>query len=59
MIASGVNYSVRELVDCAFSHVGLDYQDFVEVDQRFYRPTETVPICGDSWKIRMGAEWEE
>ncbi|AOY82558.2 MULTISPECIES: GDP-mannose 4,6-dehydratase [Moorena] len=58
VIASGVNHSVRELVDCAFSHVGLDYQDFVEVDQRFYRPTEAVPLCGDSWKIRDELNWK-
>jgi GDPmannose 4,6-dehydratase len=58
VIASGTNYSVRDFVECAFSHVGLDYSDFVELDQRFYRPTESIPLKGDSSKIRQELNWQ-
>ncbi|MBD2101125.1 GDP-mannose 4,6-dehydratase [Leptolyngbya sp. FACHB-261] len=58
VIASGTNHSVQEFVDCAFRCVGLDFRDFVELDQRFYREGETVPLCGNSYKIREELNWK-
>ncbi|NJL44932.1 MAG: GDP-mannose 4,6-dehydratase [Leptolyngbyaceae cyanobacterium SM2_3_12] len=58
VIASGTNHSVKEFVDCAFSYLGLNYQDYVEIDPRFYRQAETVPLCGDAGKIRRVMGWE-
>jgi GDPmannose 4,6-dehydratase len=58
VIASGTNHAVRDFVECAFSHVGLDYTDFVELDERFYRPTESIPLKGDSSKIRSELNWQ-
>ena len=40
VIASGETHSVKELVEIAFSHVGLDYRDFVVLDKKFIRPAE-------------------
>lgn len=58
VVASGINHSVREFVECAFNCVSLDYQEFVEVDQLFYREAEKVPLCGDSSKIRAELNWK-
>jgi GDPmannose 4,6-dehydratase len=58
VIASGTNHAVRDFVECAFNHVGLDYTDFVELDKRFYRPTESIPLKGDSSKIRSELNWQ-
>ncbi|QQE66081.1 GDP-mannose 4,6-dehydratase [Leptolyngbya sp. BL0902] len=58
VLATGVNHSVEEFVDIAFSHLGLNYRDYVEVDPRFYRPAEEVPLCGDARKIRQTLGWQ-
>lgn len=58
VIASGTNHSVAEFVDCAFSHLGLNYHDYVEVDPRFYREAEAVPLRGDATKIRQTLGWQ-
>ena len=58
VIATGETHSVRELCEAAFSHVGLDYQDFVDVDERFYRPAEVDLLVGDASKARRALGWE-
>ncbi len=58
VIASGKTYSVRNFVECAFQYVDLDYRDFVEFDSRFYRPSEKVPLKGDSSKIQSELNWQ-
>ena len=50
--ATGVSHSVRELCDYTFSKLDLDYNDFVEVDRKFYRPEELVHLKGDSSKLK-------
>lgn len=57
VVASGVNHSVREFVNCAFDCVGLNYQEFVEVDQRFYREAEKIPLCGNISSIQTELNW--
>jgi GDPmannose 4,6-dehydratase len=47
VIATGKNHSVRELVQIAFEHVGLDYQKFVKVDPKLVRPAEVDVLLGD------------
>jgi len=47
VIATGEIRSVREFVDAAFARLGLDWRDHVEVDRRFYREAEKVPLCGN------------
>ncbi|PSR17066.1 GDP-mannose 4,6-dehydratase [filamentous cyanobacterium CCP3] len=58
IIASGETHSVRELVDCAFSYLGLDYQQYVSVDPAFYRPDEDVQLVGSIDKIKTQLSWQ-
>lgn len=58
VLATGETHSVETFVDMAFSHLGLNYRDYVEVDPRFYRPAEEVPLCGDARKIRQALGWQ-
>ena len=57
VIGTGETHSVRELVDLAFSHVGLDYRDFVVSDPRFYRPAEVDLLLADPSKARRDLQW--
>ena len=58
VVATGEAHSVRELCERAFQHVGLDYRDFVEVDPRYYRPTEVDYLLGDASKARAALGWQ-
>lgn len=57
VIATGESHSVREFVELAFGHVGLDWQDHVEIDPRYYRPAEVNYLLGDSSKARRVLDW--
>jgi GDPmannose 4,6-dehydratase len=57
VIGTGQTHSVRELVDLAFAHVGLDYRDFVVSDPRFYRPAEVDLLLADPSKARRELRW--
>ena len=57
VLGTGVTHSVREFCEIAFSYVGLDYQDFVVQDPRFYRPAEVDLLVADPGKARQELEW--
>jgi GDPmannose 4,6-dehydratase len=57
VIATGEMHSVREFVEHAFSAVGLDWQDHVEIDPRYFRPTEVDELCGDASKAQRVLGW--
>src|SRR5262245_45816266 len=57
VIATGVSHSVRDLVEVAFSHVGLDWRQYVKQDPRFLRPAEVDHLIGDSSKARSALGW--
>lgn len=57
VLASGKAHSVREFLDIAFSHVGLDYRDYVVIDPNFYRPQEVSALLGDATKARTLLGW--
>jgi GDPmannose 4,6-dehydratase len=57
VVATGEMHSVEEFVDAAFSLVGRDWHDFVEVDQRYFRPTEVDELCGDASKVANELGW--
>ena len=57
VVGSGETHSVRELVDFAFAHVGLDYRDFVKTDPKFYRPAEVDLLLADPSKARRELQW--
>ena len=52
VIANSVSHSVRELVEVAFEHAGLDWQKFVRLDPKFLRPAEVDHLIGDASKAR-------
>jgi GDPmannose 4,6-dehydratase len=58
VISTGVSHSVRQLVETAFGHVGLDWQKYVRVDPAFLRPAEVDHLIGDSSKARRVLGWE-
>jgi len=57
VVATGVRHSVRELLDCAFSYLGMDYRDYVVIDPRFLRPADVVDLVGDASKARRKLGW--
>jgi GDPmannose 4,6-dehydratase len=57
VIATGEQHTVREFCELAFSHAGLDWQDHVEIDPRYYRPAEVDSLLGDATKARERLGW--
>jgi GDPmannose 4,6-dehydratase len=55
--ATGESHTVRELCELAFGHVGLDYREFVDIDPRYYRPTEVDFLLGDASKAEKQLGW--
>lgn len=58
VVATGLLHAVRDFVRLAFEEVGLDYTRYVEVDPRFFRESERVPLCGDATKARGVLGWQ-
>lgn len=58
VIATGRTHSVEELVDVAFSHLGLDWREYVVQDPRFMRPAEVDLLIGDATRARTELGWE-
>jgi GDPmannose 4,6-dehydratase len=58
VIATGIAHSVRDLVQEAFDHVGLDWRQYVRIDPRFIRPAEVDHLIGDSSKARRVLSWQ-
>ena len=57
VVATGESHSVRDLVEVAFGHAGLDWQAHVEVDPQFLRPAEVDHLVGDAAKARRNLGW--
>ncbi len=58
VIATGETHAVREFLELAFSYVNLDWQDYVEFDERYLRPSEVDLLIGDSTKARQKLGWK-
>ena len=58
VVATGENHSVREFLDEVFGYLGLDWHEYVEIDPRYYRPTEVDVLLGDASKARKALKWE-
>ena len=58
VVATGEMHSVREFVQLAFRMVGLDWEEHVEIDPRYIRPTEVDELCGDASKARDRLGWK-
>ena len=57
VVATGVGATVRDFADASFSRVGLKWQDHVEIDPRYMRPTEVDALIGDASKARKTLGW--
>jgi len=58
VVASDETHTIRELVEIAFSHAGLSWEDHVVIDERFFRPAEVDLLVGDSSKARTALGWK-
>ena len=58
VIATGETHSVREFLDEAFGHLDLDWKKYVEVDPRYFRPTEVDLLLGDASKAKKILGWK-
>jgi GDPmannose 4,6-dehydratase len=58
VVATGETHSVREFLDEAFSLVGLDWKNYVEIDERYYRPTEVDLLLGNASKAKKVLGWQ-
>ena len=58
VVGTGEAHSVREFLEVAFSYVGLDWNDYVEIDPRYFRPTEVSSLLADSSKVREKLGWD-
>jgi GDPmannose 4,6-dehydratase len=58
VIATGEAHSVREFCQYAFDRVGLDWEKYVEIDPKFYRPSEVDILLGDCSKAKNTLGWK-
>jgi GDPmannose 4,6-dehydratase len=57
VVATGETHSVREFVEAAFSHAGLEWEPHVEIDPRYFRPSEVESLLGDPSKAERELGW--
>jgi len=57
-IATGETHSVREFVEKVFAKLDMDYHDYVEIDPKYFRPTEVDVLLGDSTKAQKTLNWQ-
>jgi GDPmannose 4,6-dehydratase len=58
VVATGETHSVREFCEAAFTVAGLNYQDYVKIEEFFYRPAEIDLLVGDASKARQILGWK-
>ncbi len=58
VIATGETHSVREFIQEAFDHVGLDWKRYVKIDKTFFRPAEVDYLCGDASRAKKELGWK-
>jgi GDPmannose 4,6-dehydratase len=58
VIATGVSHSVKQLVEIAFGHAGLEWQQYVRTDPALFRPAEVDHLIGDPGKAKRVLGWE-
>ena len=58
VVATGVGATVKDFAEAAFSHAGLNWQDHIEVDQKYIRPTEVDALIGDPSKATKELNWK-
>lgn len=57
VVATGEMHSVQEFLEIVFSKLGLNWKEYVEIDPKYFRPSEVDALCGDSSKLRNELGW--
>ena len=58
VVATGKGATVKDFARIAFAHAGLDWQEYVEIDEKYQRPTEVDALIGDPSKAKKELNWE-
>ena len=58
VLATGVSHTIKDLLETAFAHVGLNWQDHVEIDSRFKRPADAHELLGNPAKAEQTLNWQ-
>jgi GDPmannose 4,6-dehydratase len=58
VLATNETHSVREFMEVAFAHAGLDWEEHVEIDPKYFRPSEVDVLLGDYSKAKEKLGWE-
>ena len=56
--STGISHSVKDLCDYTFSKIGLDFTNYIEVNEKHFRPDELYDLKGDSSKLRNELKWK-
>ena len=57
VVATGVGATVKDFAEKAFTHAGLEWEKYVEIDQKYARPTEVDALIGDPSKAKRELGW--
>lgn len=58
VIATGTTHTIQDFLEQTFEPLDLDYEEYLVIDEEFYRPKEEVPLVGNAGKIRAQLKWE-
>ncbi|MEM7315109.1 MAG: GDP-mannose 4,6-dehydratase, partial [Planctomycetota bacterium] len=58
VIATGETHTVREFAECVFDYLGLDHEEYIKIDPRYFRPAEVDLLLGDPAKAKEKLGWE-
>lgn len=58
VISTGISHSIKDFLETAFSYVDLDWNKYVKIDPKFFRPSEIFEVKGDSSKAKIDFGWE-
>ncbi len=58
VIATGTTHTIQNFLEQAFGELDLDYEEYLIIDEEFYRPKEEIPLVGNAGKIRDQLKWE-
>jgi len=58
VIATGISHSVQDLIQAAFDHLGLDWEEYVKIDPKLLRPAEVDYLVGDAKKAKAKLGWQ-
>ncbi len=58
VVATGETHTVKEFVQVAFEYLGLDWNKYIAIDEKFYRPSEVNILCGDYNKANKIFKWK-